>query len=202
MSSDQILSSESESASFNEKFDDAAFEMLFKSHFASLCAFCQYKFGFDLDQSKEVVHIAFIKLWETRFQITSYLSVKSYLYKVVTNNCLDVLKHEKVRTRHEKRISNNSSATCQINEFYSTDIKELTADINKAIAELPEQMRKIFELSRNEGMKYADIASQLDISVKTVETQMSRALIKLRQKLADYLISIFIALAVSDTFFL
>ena len=67
------------------------------------------------------------------------------------------------------------------------ELKELQQDINKAIAELPDQMRRIFELSRYEGLKYTAIAQKLDISVKTVETQMSRALSKLREKLSSYL---------------
>jgi RNA polymerase sigma-70 factor, ECF subfamily len=59
---------------------------------------------------------------------------------------------------------------------------------------LPEQMRRIFEMSRFEGLKYAQIAEQLNISVKTVETQISRALGKLREKLSAYLSSIIIIL--------
>lgn len=63
----------------------------------------------------------------------------------------------------------------------------MAAQIDKAVAELPEQMRRIFELSRYEGLKYNDIANHLNICVKTVETQMSRALVRLRQKLSNYL---------------
>jgi RNA polymerase sigma-70 factor (ECF subfamily) len=67
------------------------------------------------------------------------------------------------------------------------DLKQLRDAIDRAIAELPEQMRKIFELNRHDGLKYTEIATRLNLSIKTVETQMSRALLKLRQKLAAFI---------------
>lgn len=193
MSLKQTSDNESGKLSYdNLKFDDKAFELFFKKYFMQLCAYCQYKFGFDLDLSKEVVHTGFIKLWETRQNISLGLSVKSYLYKIVTNNCLDILKHEKVKLKYEKLIIENTSLNAYSRDFQNADIKEMAAAIDKAVAELPKQMRRIFELSRYEGLKYNDIANQLNISVKTVETQMSRALARLRQKLSHYLISFFI----------
>ncbi|MDB5248619.1 MAG: polymerase ECF-type sigma factor [Segetibacter sp.] len=175
----------------NIKIDDQDFETFFKNNFIQLCAFCQYKYGFDLNEAKEVVHTGFIKLWETRSNLSSTVSAKSYLYKIITNNCLDILKHEKVKLRYEKMIL-ESSTNASAAQFEQVDIREMATAIDKAVAELPEQMRKIFELSRYEGLKYIAIAQHLNISVKTVETQMSRALIKLRQKLSHYLISLFL----------
>lgn len=174
------------------KIDEQDFEVFFKENFVRLCAFCQYKFGFDLDVAKEVVHTAFIKLWETRQNVAGGLSVKSYLYKIITNNSLDILKHEKVKLKYEKFILENTSSGSSLHEFQNADIKELVANIDKAIAELPEQMRLIFQLSRFEKLRYSDIADHLGISVKTVETQMSRALVKLRQKLSHHLVSFFL----------
>lgn len=181
------------------KIDGQDFEVFFKENFIRLCAFCQYKFGFDLDLSKEVVHTAFIKLWETRQQILNSVSVKSYLYRIITSNCHDIIRHEKVKFEYERYVLENFSNS-SVSEFQNTDIKEITARVNQAIAELPEQMRKIFQLSRDEGLKYTEIASHLNISVKTVETQMSRALVKLREKLSNYLVSIFILAGFLGTF--
>jgi RNA polymerase sigma-70 factor (ECF subfamily) len=176
----------------NINIDDRAFELFFKKNFVRLCAFCQYKFGFDQQEAKEVVHTSFIRLWEMRTNLSPNLSVKSYLYKIITNNCLDILKHKKVKLKYEKSILENISSNATVSEFQNADVKAMAADIDKAVAELPEQMRKIFELSRYEGLKYAAIAEHLGISVKTVETQMSRALVKLRQKLSHYLVSLFL----------
>jgi RNA polymerase sigma-70 factor, ECF subfamily len=174
-------------SSFQGGFDDAAFEVFFKQNFTPMCAYCQFKFGFDLDQAKEVVHTGFIKLWENREVISPNLSPKSYLYKIIINNSFDILKHEKVKQKHEQYVLQNVSEACPGDAFESAGFKQLSADVDEAVAGLPEQMRRIFELSRYEGMKYAEIAGMLHISVKTVETQMSRALGKLRQKLSGYL---------------
>lgn len=109
------------------------------------------------------------------------------MYKVILNICVDVLRHQKVKQKHEKYVLRNNIEGCLKNNFHDPDIKYLAADIDKAVSELPEQMKKIFELSRYNGLKYAEISSHLHISVKTVETQMSRALVKLRLKLFRYL---------------
>jgi RNA polymerase sigma-70 factor, ECF subfamily len=168
-------------------FDDVAFEILFRTNFNALCAYCQFKFGFSIDQAKEAVHSGFVKLWENRETLSADLSIKAYLHKCITNTCLDILRHEKIKHRHEQFILQKNQENSMEFSLDGPDLKYLIADIDRAITELPDQMRKIFELSRYKGLKYAEISAQLNISVKTVETQMSRALVKLRQKLSHYL---------------
>lgn len=182
------------------KHDDAAFELFFKQQFASLCHWCRHKYDFDTDIAKEVVHTAFIKLWKNRQSLSAEMPVKAFLHKVISNTSLDILRHAKVRERFERyvqqRHEGDGSATPQ--EHYDT--KKLQTDIDNAISELPEQMRTIFELSRYEGLKYAEIARQLNVSVNTVETQMSRALKKLRIKLAGYLPVYFMIMIINKIF--
>lgn len=190
MSPEEISNYSDNLPSFNpERFDEGAFEVFFKEHFMQLCAYCQYKFGFELYHAKDIVQTGFIKLWETRQTLSPELSLKAYLYRIITNLSLDILKHQKVRHKHEKYVLQIASKSSSISDFENVDFKQLTTDINKAISELPEQMRKIFELCRYEGLKYTEVAIHLNISVKTVETQMSRALVKLRQKLSGHLSS-------------
>ncbi len=169
------------------KFDDTAFEVFFKENFTALCAFCHYKFGFDVDPAKEAVHTAFIRLWENRESLSAEKSIKAYMYKIVANICVDLLRHKKVKQQHEKHINENTDLVSADCTYESADYKEMKEDIDRAVLELHEQMRAVFVLSRFEGMKYMEIANQLGISVKTVETQMSRALVKLRLKLIHYL---------------
>lgn len=178
-------------------FNDAAFEDFFKKHFLPLCSYCQYKFGFDLHIAKEVVHISFIKLWEVRVTFGKDSSPKAYLYKIVINNSLDILKHEKVKQQYVQMIQKTLVEEGPANCFESIDFKQLNTDIDAAIAELPEQMRRIFKLSRFEGLKYAEIADKMNISVKTVETQISRALAKMREKLSGYLVLSFVFMVLS-----
>jgi RNA polymerase sigma-70 factor (ECF subfamily) len=179
------------------RFDDASFGEFFKKHFLSLCAYCQFKYGLDLDMAKEVVHTGFIKLWDARQQLTPGVSPKSYLYKIITNNILDILKHRKITQQHVQFVLQTGSEDAVTYSFDDVDVKQLQADIQTAVNELPEQMRRIFEMSRFEGLKYAQIAEQLHISIKTVETQIGRALVKLREKLSTYLSCFIILLTLS-----
>lgn len=197
--SDSIQMSLANDTSLNE----ATFETLFKNHFKPLCAYCQYRFGFDLDEAKEAVHTGFVRLWESRETVSPAFSAKAYLYKIVRNVALDMFRHEQVKQKHVKFVSHKQPHPEAAESFHESERKQLAADIDQAIAGLPVQMRTIFELSRYEGLKYTEIAAQLNISVKTVETQMSRALTKLRQKLAHYLtVFIFAILVNLKIFFL
>ena len=176
--------------SFNAvMFDDAAFEVFFKKHFTPLCAYCQYKFGFDLELAKDTVHAGFIKLWENRQTISPELSIKAYVYKIITNLSLDMLKREQVKRKHVKYVLENNDESSGNSNYNEIDFKQLNIKIERAVSEMPIQMRKVFELCRHKELKYAEAAEVLGISVKTVETQMCRAMIKLRQKLAHYLVS-------------
>jgi RNA polymerase sigma-70 factor (ECF subfamily) len=167
--------------------ENVVFDQLFSENFKALCAFCQYKFGLDLDTSKDAVHSGFIKLWESGSSFTSIFAARAYLYKVVSNNCLDILRQEKTRARYLQLIQKDFEENEIAENNKVAEFKELQHKVNTAIAELPQQMREVFELSRNEGLKYIEIANRLGISVKTVETHMSRALQKMREKLASYL---------------
>lgn len=170
--------------------DEASFELFFKKLYPGLCIYCKVKFGFDIYQAEDIVNSAFIKLWQVRETIPQEMAAKSYLYKTIQSNSLNILKHQKVVDAHARYLAATLPEEGSPTGFDSLDLKQLRETIDIAIAELPEQMRRIFELSRIEGLKYAEIASRLEISVKTVETQMSRALSKLRDKLSGHLISV------------
>ena len=182
---------------FAIKDNDAAFEQFFKQHFASLCAWCQHKYAFDTDITKEVVHTAFIKLWKNRSTVSADVPVKAFLHTIINNTSLDILRHAKVRERFERYVQQRNESADSTTPQENYDTKKLRTDIDSAVSELPEQMRAIFELSRYEGLKYAEIARQLNVSVNTVETQMSRALKKLRIKLAGYLTLFFMIMIIN-----
>lgn len=182
------------------RYSEAAFEAFFKKYFQPLCVYCKFQFGFDLSEAEDLVHSAFIKLWESRQTLATDMAPRAYLYKIVDNLSRNKIKHEKVKDRYEQFVLKTTSEGSLPQTFDSVDLKQLQADIDAAITALPEQMRRIFELSRFEGLKYTEIASQLGISVKTVETQMSRALAKLREKLSGYLSFYFIVFLFSVLF--
>ncbi len=160
--------------------DELAFNRLFDQHYTSLCFFAD-KYLEDIDQSRSVVQGFFVDLWVKREKIKISQSVKSYLYSSVKNRSIDHL-------RKEKKNTHTTELTDDIAQSPFKDLveeAELNDRINQSINELPEKCREIFMLCRFEGLKYAQIAEQLDISIKTVEMQMGIALKKLRQKLSD-----------------
>ena len=175
--------------------DEGSFEGFFKALYPRLCLYCKIKFGFDIYQAEDIVNTAFIKLWQVRETIQQELAAKSYLYKTIHSTSLNILKHQKVVDAHAKYLASSISEESLSSGFDSFDLKQLRESIDVAVSELPEQMRRIFELSRIDGLKYAEIAGRLGISVKTVETQMSRALSKLREKLSGHFISLLVTIS-------
>ncbi len=141
-----------------------------------------------MDLCKEVVHISFIKLWESRTIINSIDHAKLFLFRALANVCKDMLRHEKVKLKHRTLVlREGEDAHEEDNGFEQFELKQLKLNIERSVYELPPQMRRIFEMSRYEGLKYSEIAKRLSISIKTVETQMGRAILKLKQKMKEYL---------------
>jgi len=164
---------------------ESAFEMLFKTYYQSLCKYA-YSFLNDKDEAEEVVQAAFINVWDKRQAIEIQTSIKSYLYRMVRNSCLNVIKHQKVKKQHAAYEMAGGEPS---HEGVSQSVisSELEQKIYEAMKALPEQCRLVFQLSRFEELKYAEIADQMDISVKTVENQMGKALKIMRIQLKDYL---------------
>lgn len=141
----------------------------------------------DNDEARDVVQDVFLKYWKKEKSMNDAAFAKQYLYRAVFNTCMNRVRHEKVRLRYlQQRAHATITTSLPVIE------KELAGKIDQAIAGLPAQCRIVFLKSRDEGKKYTEIASELDISVKTVEAQIAKALRILRQELADYLVSILI----------
>jgi RNA polymerase sigma-70 factor (ECF subfamily) len=132
----------------------------------------------DDEDAKDAVQAVFLKLWEKGEALDSEKSIKSYLYTSVHNHCLNVKRHQKVKDRH---VATSKEPTTNMDDRLSRqeDRRQIEASLNK----LPPQCRRIFIMSRVEEKKYAEIAAELGISVKTVEVQMGKALKILRNKL-------------------
>ncbi len=167
----------------------AVFESLFKKYYKPLCAYAITVLK-DKDYSEEIVQQVFVKIWERRSMLNITTSLKAYLYQSVRNDCLNVLKHEKVKEQYRryKVIDMQQQHDSASHRLASRELEE---QIQNAIDALPEQCGIIFRMSRFEELKYKDIAEQLDISVKTVENQMGKALKLMRTKLAEYVTVIF-----------
>ena len=166
-----------------KKGDEAAFSSLFDSYYTSLCFFANKYIG-DMDMSRSVVQQVYVDLWEKREKIEISLSVKSYMFHAVRNRSVDYLRKQK---KNIPLTSNNINENDSQTPFRDlVEESELNDRINSSINQLPEKCREIFILCRFEGLKYAEIAKKLNISIKTVEMQIGIALKKLRESLSDY----------------
>ncbi|HQQ96681.1 MAG TPA: RNA polymerase sigma-70 factor [Cyclobacteriaceae bacterium] len=164
---------------------ESALEMLFRTYYTSLCRYA-YTFLHDKDEAEEVVQQTFLGVWDRRHGLTIQTSIKAYLYTMVRNGCLNVIKHERVRQVHEvyAKAQGEPVSSPPSDTMLAT---ELEARICESMKSLPEQCRIVFQLSRFEQLSYAEIADQLNISVKTVENQIGKALKIMRIQLKEYL---------------
>lgn len=168
------------------------FEILYKKYFEPLCA---YVFGVvkDYDTSEEVVQNLFVKLWEKRKHIPINTSIKSYLYQAAKNAALNHINHLHVKDKY-KQYYKNIIVPNEHNSSNPAEESDLSNSIQQAIENLPEKRKEIFLLSRHSGLKNKEIAEKLNISIKTVESQMGKALSSLRTELTEYLPAIIIAI--------
>ena len=171
-----------------KKSDAHSFELLFRRLYPQLCAFAN-KFINDMDESEEIVQEVFFKIWKNRDQLDEKKTIDGYLFTSVKNGCFNLLEHQKVHSKYANLLyhlyKSTSGEEFSAHESFIAD--ELEQDLDKALQQLSPQCRTIFELSRFEGLKYREIAERLNISIKTVETQMFRALQKIRHQLKEYL---------------
>lgn len=162
------------------------FEQVFKSHFRSLHSYAATILR-DPAPAEEVVQTIFMKWWEKKEQIDIKENISVYLYRAVHNESLNYLKHLKVRATYQSHAMRRQIQQPPERASDRLASVELEQKLEKALQELPEQCRTIFQLSRFEELKYREIADRLDLSIKTVENQMGKALRLLRLKLVDFL---------------
>ena len=164
--------------------DQAAFDTMFRAHYAHLVGFAQAMLR-DRAAAEELVQDVMLELWRRRAEITISESLRAYLLRATRNRALNQLRHVKVAQRAEPQLMGEES----LNATGASKLVagELRDALTAAVAELPPACREVFVLSRSHGLRYAEIAGTLGISVKTVESQMGKALKHLRARLAGWL---------------
>lgn len=154
--------------------DEHAFKHLFDTYFVSLCRYMHLY----LDDTQEVEEVAldiFMYVWEHREQINIRLSLKAYLFQAARNRCLNVLRDKKLT------FSIDEVGDISTEEFSSTlEIEELNRLIEEAVSALPDKCREIFCSSREENLTNQEIVDRMQISVKTVEAQITKALKRIK----------------------
>lgn len=163
--------------------DRHAFEQLFRESYRPLTAYA-FRFVCDLPAAENIVQDVFLKLWQNRHELVITTSLVHYLFRSVRNHSLNHLNKVKIRSEYIRMQVAGEIG----HEDYSAFYPEigLLNKIETAISALPEKRQEIFRLAREDGLKYREIAERLDISIKTVETQMTLALKQLRESLKEY----------------
>ncbi len=161
-------------------------ELIFRQYYAYICK-AVYKIIPDANLVEDLAQEVFYELWRKRGQLQVSTSLKGYLRRSAVNRALNYIRDQRIKFAEEEQAPVQKSTLPTAPQRMNA--AELQVKIDKAIDELPERCRIIFVLSRFEEMSYREIAEQLDISAKTVENQVSKALKLLRQALSPYLIS-------------
>ena len=160
------------------------YELLFREYYKPLLSY-----GISIIKSEsdaeEIVQDIFFALWKNKKTLDIHTSFSAYLYNAVHNNCLQLLRKEKMKLNYQQDQNNlnnyesmSPAEVLQYNELYDR--------INKVVDELPENCKTIFMLNRFQGLKYSEIAQKLAISIKTVEANMTKALKYLRRHIDEF----------------
>ena len=173
------------------------FKQVFEFYYPGLLRFAE-SYVKDKYEAENILQNVFLTVWEKRMSLRADANLKAYLLILVKSQCLNWLKHQKVIAKYTENVIMTQQEIdfnyYAISKFQpeQIDIESLENMVQKAIDELPDQCRKVFELSRYRGLKYKEIAAELDISVKTVESHISNALKLLRKCLRDYFLTWFL----------
>jgi len=167
-----------------------AFEFIFLNYYSRLSA---YAAGIIRDKSvaEDIVQDFFVKFWECRKKVHIQVSIKSFLYHSIHNQCINYLAHAQVEKKYfnaslnsHKDLISPLSADYPIANLIVNDLEDR---VKKAIDDLPDQCREVFLSVRYEELTYSEAADKLGISVNTLKTQLQRAMNKLREKLKEFL---------------
>lgn len=165
-----------------------AFEALFKLYYEKLL-FIASSYTLNKEDAEEIVQDVFVKVWEKRANITT--NVNGYILKTTKNACLDYLRSKKYKLSKDNHTVKLEAVINfeALNNDASTAIieKELENNIQLSIASLPKKCRAVFIKSRIDGLKNKEISEELDISIKTVENHITKALKHIKMSLRDFL---------------
>lgn len=160
------------------------YELLFREFYQPLLSYAVSILKSEAE-AEEIVQDIFFVLWKNKNTIEIHTSFSAYLYKAVYNNCLQFLKKEKRKWNYQQD-QRNWNFYESLNPGEILQYKELYKKINRVVEELPENCKTIFKLNRFQGLKYSEIAKKLEISIKTVEANMTKALKYLKRHIDEY----------------
>ena len=164
----------------------SAFEAMYRYYYEQLCQFA-FRFVNNHAAAEDLVHNVFYNIWKNRTDWDPKGPLVSYMFRSVKNQALKYLAHRKVQNRDELKDLSILPDQHRMNPEEKYRGEEFEEAVRKAVEQLPERRKIIWLMHREDKLTYREIAEILDLSVKTVETQMSRSLKFLRSQLSDFL---------------
>lgn len=168
------------------------FEYLFKSNYTAMYR-CAFTILNDHDTAKDIVQEVFFKCWDRRNELHKIEKLSGYLIIATTRTAYNYLRDNKNKINTDIDLEKAKAIMAEVSAQH-IEYVELELAVKKAIERLPLQCKTIFQLSRQEGLTYQQIAEALELSVKTVEKQMGIALVKLRESLKPFMVIDFVTL--------
>ena len=169
--------------------DENAYQHLYELYFAELCNYLNTICG-NMDLSKDLAQQAFIKIWKKRDSLLIIFSLKKYIFKIAYNLFMD--SQRKKKRDHLLIDQLKYEAANEITDISHDNLDILLDLVNSEVDQLPSQCKRVFLLGKREGLKYREIAEELNISIKTVERHMTKALKRLRKRLKNRSDSVFV----------
>ena len=166
--------------------DDRAIELLFDRYFDYLCAVV-YRVIHDYEAARDVVQDIFLDLWKKRENINIQIALRPYLRRAAVNRGLNYIKRKRIVANDDEDAAADIVSKAPTGQAY-LEKDELEGRIFAVIESLPPKCKLVFGMSRFENMSYQEIADALDISIKTVENQISKALKILRNSVQMYMV--------------
>lgn len=177
----------------DEKADIKRFNNIFVTHRDRYIRFA-YSYTYNQETAEDLVTESLMYYWENRHRLEEVKDIPLYILVTLKNKCLDYLQRERTWNNIAENLLSNKEwelqmrisglEACEPETLFSNEVQEL---VNQALAKLPEKSRHIFIMSRYEGKNYQTIAKETNLSVKSIEFHISKALNLLRKELKDYL---------------
>jgi RNA polymerase sigma-70 factor, ECF subfamily len=164
--------------------DIATFERFYKEHYKSFYLLA-CKYIKNSSEAEEIVNDIFMKIWEDGNKIQIETSIKSYINKAVINRSINALNKSKRENEYRSEMNSMPGETFELREIEENELK---IKLYEAIDQLPDQCKKVFEMSRFEELKQQEIADKLGISIKTVKNHITIALKKINESVVNYIL--------------
>lgn len=168
--------------SADQSLDEKFFRELFDHYWQDLFGFCRYHIQ-DEEVSKEIVQNLFLSLWERRNQLRVDVNIGHYLFRAAR---LQIVRFYRDQIHERKSIDNVKAFSSQIANDTEEEVyaRDLSRYITEVVDSLPPKCREVYLLSRHDGLSIFEIAQTLNLSIKTVEAHLSKALRRLRRELS------------------